>query len=365
MTGSLKGLLALFQRNGSEDGSNRLRMRPTRADVIQAFRLILGREITDQATIESHMSISSVAELRQSLLASEEFAGKYRTLHSDVANHPNLNRARRAIVFIHLQKTGGTSLRALIGRRFSPERRCPILEDKLHALSLAELAQYDFFAGHFDISCIGFIPRDNIETIAMFREPRARLISLYRFLKSHPTGDEFAGDQLIPLAHALSAEQFFERPELRAFSAINNHYLFAFGRSFSWFDQNRGSLSSKVLGSALLDAKLRLNALTALGITEQFRESADLICHALDMECPGSIEKLHVTDNFSVMDPRFRRVAPVEMTHRLAEGMRDLVEYDNVLYKHAVSEFHRRQQQISNFPAGVRLASDSRSVRTA
>jgi hypothetical protein len=295
------------------------------------------------------MRAASVAELREALMRSEEFAGKYRTMHPDVENHPNMSRGRRAIVFIHLQKTGGTSLRELIGRQFSPERRCPILEDKLHVLSLAELGRYDFFAGHFDISSIGFIPRDTIETVAMFREPRARLVSFYRFLRSHPAVDEFARDQLIPLAHALSAE--------------HNHYLFAFGRSFSWFDQNRESLSSKVLASALLDAKLQLSALTALGITEQFRESAKLICRALDMQSPESIEKLHVTDNFAASDARFRRVEPVEMTRRLTDAMRDLVEYDNILYAYAVNEFRRRQKRVASF--GGKVQTDSRFASPA
>ncbi len=359
----VKRLFARFQRNGIEKGDHRLRMRPTREDVVQAFRLIIGREIEDEAAIAAHMRATTVAELRQILLRSGEFAGKYRAMHPDITDHPNLNRGRRAVVFIHLQKTGGTSLRELIGRQFLPERRCPILEDKLHVLSLAELSRYDFFAGHFDISVIGLIPRDTIETVAMFREPHARLISLYRFLRSHPTGDEFAEDQLIPLAHALSAEQFFERPELRAFSAINNHYVFAFGRSFSWFDQNRESLSSKVLSAVLLDAKLQLSALSALGITERFRESTDLICRALDMDPPTVIEKLHVTDNFADADARFRRVDRVEMTPRLVEGMRDLVEYDNVLYEYAISEFDRRHTRLNSI--GDKVEAVSTSVSSA
>lgn len=349
LTEYFKKLLTRFRRNGYEaaaSGSHRLRAPPSRDDVIQAFRLILGREPEDEVAIEAHLRASSVAELRHNLLRSAEFEGKYRTMHSDAAIHPNLNRDRRAVVFFHLQKTGGTSLRELIGGQFSPERRCPILEDKLHVLTVAELARYDFFAGHFDISCLGFIPRDEIKTVAMFREPRARLISFYRFLRSHPTGDEFANDQLIPLAHALTAEQFFERPELRAFSAVNNHYLFAFGRSFTWFDQNRESLSKHVLSSVLLDAKLQLHALTALGVTERFSESVDLICRILGMRSPESIKVLHATDHFAATDSRFRHVEPVEMTRRLAEGMCDLVEYDNPLYELAISEFDRRQKQF-------------------
>ncbi len=353
--GSIKKLFTRFQRNGFDfaaDGRQRLRAAPSREDVIQAYRLILGREAENEAAIDAHMRFPTVADLRDALIRSDEFAGKYRTMHPDAGDHPNLNRERRAVVFIHLQKTGGTSLRHLIGDNFLPERRCPIFEDKLHVLTLAELGRYDFFAGHFDISCLGLIPRDVVETFSIFREPRARLVSLYRFLRSHPTVDEFANDQLIPLAHALTAEQFFERPELRRFSAINNHYLYAFGRSFTWFDQNRETLSKKALSAVLLDAKLQVSALTTLGITERFLESANVICKCLGMRPAESVQALHVTDNFPNLDARFRQVERVEMTRRLAEGMRDLVEYDDVIYDYAVREFDRRQK-LSVTPGGA------------
>jgi hypothetical protein len=101
----------------------------------------------------------------------------------------------------------------MLERQFPADRRCPVLEGKLHLLSIAELAQYDFFAGHFDRSSLRFIPRDNIKTVALFREPRARLISFHRFLRSHLVGDEFAGDHFIRLASESTAEEFFERPE--------------------------------------------------------------------------------------------------------------------------------------------------------
>jgi hypothetical protein len=51
--------------------------RPSREDVLNGFRLILGREPEDERAISAHMLIPSVAELRQVLLASEEFQGKY------------------------------------------------------------------------------------------------------------------------------------------------------------------------------------------------------------------------------------------------------------------------------------------------
>jgi hypothetical protein len=322
--------------------------RPSREDVLNGFRLILGREPEDERVISAHMLIPSVAELRQVLLTSEEFQGKYKAIHPATEVHPSLSMGRKTIAFIHLQKTGGTSLRVMLERQFPADRRCPVLEDKLHLLSIAELAHYDFFAGHFDRSLLRFIPRDNIKTVALFRDPRARLISFYRFLKSHPVGDEFAGDHLIRLASETTAEEFFERPELRRYSAVNNHYLMALGTSFSWFDQNQASLSQGKLSQLLQDAKLQIRSLTAIGITEQFEQSVAMIFKSLDLTPVPSIEAVHVTDKFPDMDSRFRRVGTVTMTPRLADAIEDLIAYDDELYGFAKSEFEQRWIELQH-----------------
>jgi hypothetical protein len=326
--------------------------RPSREDVQHAFRLILGREPEDQTAIDAHMLIPTVAELRRVLLSSDEFQGKYKVMHPDTCDHPNLTVGRETLVFIHLEKTGGTSLRAMLEGQFPVDRRCPIRENKLHLLSVAELGQYDFFSGHFDQSSLRFIPRDKIKTVALFREPRARLISFYRFLKSHPVRDEFASDSLIRVANDSTAEEFFECAETRSFPVVYNHYLIALGASFPWFSQHRTSLSKADLSCVLEEAKRRIRALTALGITERFGQSVELIFKMLNRPHPPSIEMVHVTDNLSQRDGRFRRVEHVEMTPRLESALEDLTLYDDELYRFAVNEFERRWAELSGSPRG-------------
>lgn len=347
-------LIAYFQRRGKVSATSiprSLLSRPSRQDVLDAFRFILGREIDDSEAVNEHMQFETVADLRQVLLNSEEFIAKSKKMHPDVQDHPYLTAKRRTVVFVHLQKTGGTSLRKAIGQEFPFDKRCPILENKLHLLSLAELAQYDFFAGHFDLPSIKLIPRDDVLTISMFREPSSRLVSLYRFLRSHPNGDEFADDRLVQLAHAHTAEEFFALDEIRSYSAINNHYLFALGRSFHWFDENQRTLTENALASALLDAKLQVSALSGVGITERFDESVRLISEALNITPHANVRKMHVTDQFPDRDSRFRRTDPVMMTPELAAAMRDLVFYDKQVYEFAAAEFERRLAIASKNPA--------------
>jgi hypothetical protein len=341
----LNGLVTQMRGYGhakSQQVKKTLSERPSRADVLHGFRLILGREPEDETVINAHMLAPSVAEFRQALLLSDEFQGKYHAMQPDTSGHPSLRMGRETLVFIHLQKTGGTSLQAMLGLQFQAERRCPIREDKLHLLSVAELGRYDFFAGHFDRSSIRCIPRNEIRTVALFREPSARLVSFYRFLRSHPTGDEFAADELIRLANELTAEEFFERPEVRTFSSVYNHYLIALGGSYSWFDHNRVSLSKADFTQALKEAKRQIRALTALGVTERFEQSVELIFKSLNMPQPPSIETLHVTDNLRKQDARFHSVDRVAMTPRLRAALEELTRYDDEIYEFAVYEFERR-----------------------
>jgi hypothetical protein len=327
---------------GAQQTPDRYMERPSRDDVLNGFRFIPGRELRDESAINEHMRISSFAELRRSLLISEEFKGKFKALFPETQAHPSLLMDRETLAFIHLQKTGGSSLRAMLDEQFPVERRCPVRDDKLHLLSVAELSQYDFFSGHFDRTALRFIPRNNVKTIALFREPRARLLSFYRFLKAHPIRDEFANDPLMRLANQLSAEEFFERPEARAHVGVYNHYLIALGGSYAWFEYTRTSLTKNDFARALEIAKGQIRALTALGITERYGQSVEYIWRALKCRPPSSMETHYVTDELPEMDSRFQRVDSVTMTPRLAEALAELTVYDDELYRFAATEFERR-----------------------
>jgi hypothetical protein len=355
---SLDALIRKFRRQAHDPGAEapqRLFERPSRDDVLQTFRLILGRELKDEDAIRAHMSIATVADLRLAVLNSPEFQGKYKLINPDAGVHPDLTMERQATVFIHLQKTGGTSLRAFLERQFPADRVCPIRDDRLHLLSVAELGRYDFFSGHFDRSTLRFIPRANIKTIAVFREPRARLISFYRFLKSHPVRDEFADDPFMRLANEVSAEEFFERPETRNLPAVYNHYLIALCGSFNRFRNDPISEKSKIGPDMIENAKQQIRALTAIGITERFDASVEQICSSLGLLPPSSIPAVHVTDEFAKSDTRFKRVDPVVMTPRLAAALKELTRFDEEIYRYAIEEFERRRCASIGAPSAQRL----------
>src|SRR5260370_41438850 len=77
----------------------RLMEPPSREDVYQAFRLILGREPGNDRAVEAHLLARSVAELRIALINSEEFQGKYRSFHPDSNLNPYWSADRETLIF--------------------------------------------------------------------------------------------------------------------------------------------------------------------------------------------------------------------------------------------------------------------------
>jgi len=353
LSSARRGLSAIFGRRKGyrwlPDGeaSSGLLLPPTREDIRQGYRFILGREPESEAVIALQMQHVSVASFRSASLRSVEFRDQYRGIgvYAADARSPYGSEARPAVAFIHLAKTGGTTLYELLAQHFEQDRICPGPNFPLYCFAVAELAHYDFFAGHYEFDSIRFIPRQNIRTVSLFREPCSRLISLYRFFRTvvpSETAATLASDPLVQLAHELPAEEFFESPRVRADPGIFNNYLLAFGRSPSWFVARRSSPSVQELDAAFQDAERRIRSLTALGITERFDQSARYICSFLGLTPPKVIKPTNVTDEKRNPYARFRPVDPVSMTPRLAAALEGLTAYDRELYRLAVREFDSR-----------------------
>jgi len=88
------------------------------------------------------------------------------------------------LVFMHIPKTGGTSLHEVLAAQFNPTEICHERFNHLRERASSDLAKFKFFSGHFDLDSINNIPGDK-RVITLFREPKDRIISLYYFWRSH------------------------------------------------------------------------------------------------------------------------------------------------------------------------------------
>ncbi len=174
------------------------------------------------------------------------------------------------MVFIHLEKTGGATLHNVLKANYAPERASPSHYSYLSDFSLIDNT-YDLFSCHIDYDTALRIPRASKQLVALFREPTERLISQYRFWRSHPVSGSSAKYDPSRLAKELSPEEFFNHQYVRPLPMINNYYLTTFWRlQYVIFPccQLRGN-SLKPSTSPCNEARLY----PALGLTHRMREN--------------------------------------------------------------------------------------------
>lgn len=314
-----------------------------------AYRLLLGRE-PEILAIQNNPFKNNRRALVNSILTSREFMTKHKHfLGHSLKKNPYETWSRDSIAFIHVPKTGGTTLNNLLSANFSKEHVCPERSAYLHSYTPLELADYTLYSGHFDYFSVQFIPRKRVRLISLFRDPIKRLLSWYRFKKAHPPTGVYGGDLAAKLANTLTVEEFFEHKVNLLSSEINNAYLFYFGSSL--YDAGTldilanadAAVRTKRAAPILARATQTVANLDGIGITERFEESVDTIFKTLALPIPSSINPEMVTDDLPNTDCRFSRVPPVAMTTRLSRALDRLTAYDQIIYEVVKQEFERRR----------------------
>lgn len=146
-------------------------MRPS--DIRTAYRAILRREPFDQEVLQATLVTnvrSSKFHFYRDMVESEEF--QKQILPALVAQ--TVAQKTPNIFFLHVPKTGGTSLRELIGNLIGVPsiniyRRWPTPNKSDHSF-------WPYWAGHAQVS---FFPEEH-KGITFFREPKSRILSRYR-----------------------------------------------------------------------------------------------------------------------------------------------------------------------------------------
>jgi len=290
------------------------------------------------------MMMSDHKALRERLMESPEFISRMTQTLKPAEEHPFANFGRPAVVFIHVQKTAGTSVTHLLAENFASARRCPERFNHLHHYSVAELGKYDFFSGHFDLFSTYLIPRRTIFRLSILREPSERLISFYRFARAHPPSPSLLADPHFALAKELDAVAYFGHERIRESRLINNHYRAVFGGSL-WPGTRLNYDGSATADSVWGDPQRAISSvcqLDGLGLTHRFAESMQMIFDQLSFPQPLPQVKLMSTDQLAVLDEEATPVAPVTMTPALQAVLGDLTVDDDRIFEAACAEFERR-----------------------
>lgn len=257
---------------------------------------------------------------------------------------------RPPIAFLHMHKTGGLTLDDVLAARYAPARICPVKDDHLHLYEADDLARFDLFSGHFDVGGLRLLPPE-ARTISVFREPRARLVSFYRFHAAHDLGGRHGVNTFARMANAMGPEAFFEDERVRRAPEVFNHYLCVFALTYA---QVLGAASvnvDRVMPGLLEAAIARVRRLDAIALLERFDDSVVLACAALDLGRPTAVKPRNRTDQLA-RQMKGRAVPSVAMTPRLAAALADLVRFDTPIYAAAVTEFEHRWTRFEQTRTG-------------
>lgn len=143
----------------------------------------------------------------------------------------------RPIVFLHIPKCAGQSVRILLSEAFPKRRLFPGQNDQhLSLYSRSSLQQFDIFSGHFSWSLLDFLSPDAF-VFTVLRDPVDRVISFYQFLRNtaqnlSPTDLNSHVNRALRAAKELPFDEFLSapEPEVRGFidSQFDNFYTYYF-----------------------------------------------------------------------------------------------------------------------------------------
>ena len=325
----------------------------TRETVKEAYRHLLGRVPSDSETalMVAHFSaggIDQTAELHDSIFRSEEFRCRRVNTYRWEQFHP-LELDSPRLVFVHIEKCAGTTLRMMLETQFSPSRICPERFDGLGNWTINELASYDLFAGHFNLSVTRSIP-GRVRVITMLREPKARLISLFHFWKSHLPDAGRDGHNLMVMAREMDAVSFFSDPFVRSHPSIRE----AMAAQLIATNGKQIVESDNILitdaPAALRMAWARIRGMSAFGIAERFDDSRRLLNRTLGLHM-NATEPAQVLADLAAHNPELRKVPKIPRTRELEAILDGLVVVDAALYRRAVTLFARRMSWSYRLPA--------------
>lgn len=256
----------------------------------------------------------------------------------------------RRLIFTHIPKTGGTSLRAVLGRHY-PRHTVHFKDNNnyLNARHILTLPQAErdglrLIAGHLSYGIHAYLTGESVY-ITLLRDPVKRLISNYFFARSLPHHKQHEN------AMRLSLEEFVQDP-LQNQAVTRALYGFT-------FDPTNPAPPTDMLTlppDALDIAKRHLSEQYAVvGITEHFDTSLMLMKKALGW---GNVT--YMSRNITKSDDSRQKLSPETVA-----VVKQACAMDVDLYQHALSVFESQKQAYGLAALADDLAKFHRQNRIA
>ncbi len=227
----------------------------------------------------------------------------------------------RALIFLHIPKTAGTTLNRIIEWQYNPlsiftmdPYRIRATPERLKDLPEARRRRLRMVRGHFFYGIHEFLPQ-GATYITMLREPVARFLSAYYFLQRRPL-------------HPMHRKVTSERIGVEDFIRLTPHRQNLQCSLIAGIKSN-GKCEERTLDIAKANLE---KSFSVVGISERFEESLMLIAKTFDWDVPF-YESRKVSKNRPRVDP-----SAVEMIKEHNQLDLELYEFGKSLFEASLAK---------------------------
>jgi hypothetical protein len=262
-----------------------------------------------------------------------------------VAINPKHSYDASTLVFLHVQKTGGSTINELLIRLYKGVNVCipPDNGALIYKLSPGEMANYTVFTGHFNYDELSYIPRRTLSVFCFVRNPRNRLLSLFYYWQAHEPShrDYRRGPALAnryPLKEFLECEQINRTPE------VWNHMTWALMGERQWqYWQvliSQSGYNATLLSEIRISIRARLRTLIFVGLQERFDESLEGLLRILGKAKPAVISSLNSLEQRIASDAQFKKnYKRPTLSDADEAAIQNVIALDSILYEEATALF--------------------------
>lgn len=248
--------------------------------------------------------------------------------------------ASESILFLHLPKTAGTSLRNLFVKHLGEERVSKGLNMRLDE-ALVHYADLNAICGHFHAEQGQPLPADRV-SITVLRDPIDRFLSYFYFRKFD--AQNHAVDQRV---RSMDIEQFIDELTNRDLDELNiqTSLLYPLGTE---------SMAMLSWPERVIAAKRAIDRIDYVGIHGDIDDFACMISARMGWPADSTLDWLNVTS---------QRAAPEQLSPASRQKLEGLMQFDLAVYKHAAERF-RRLRRASISESSVRTNAVTPQVNT-
>lgn len=198
-----------------------------------------------------------------------------------------LETKKQKFAFVHIPKTAGMTISAILERKFSEDEICPFrLYPDLVRAPREEINKYKLFRGHFPYDVLSSLLNEPFICMTILREPVARYYSYYKFMKQREDFQQFSFlEKEVPIIRKMDFKQFTTSTDMLVVKdGLNQQCRYLGKETPATITLPHLAEKKAPTREEIERAKTRIANMEVFGLAERFQDSLFLMSFAFGWE---------------------------------------------------------------------------------